>query len=232
LKQQLQHKALPNNAKIFTADAVSMYTNINPDAAMREISSYLRRHKARFKHVDTKALIAGLDLLMCWNIFQFGDTVWHQITGTAMGIPPAVAWATLFYAIHEDKMFQLSNHLLINYVRYIDNIFGIWIRTQEEFQEYITFMNTFHELEWKFSTLVTKVDFLDITINLNNNKLSTTLFETEMNLYLYIPPGSAHPPRVLPGLIFGNIIRIYILCTDTDDKHFKLRQFYHCLISR
>ena len=53
-----------------------------------------------------------------------------------------------------------------------------------------------------------------------------------MNLYLYIPPHSAHPPGVLLGLIYGNISRIYNLCSEDNDKKRLIAAFYQRLIAR
>ena len=41
LKNHFDSLKLPANAKLFTADAVSMYTNINTDASLTEIAQYL-----------------------------------------------------------------------------------------------------------------------------------------------------------------------------------------------
>eukprot|EP00956_Cyclotella_meneghiniana_P021804 scaffold40247_cov36-Cyclotella_meneghiniana.AAC.1 len=60
---------------------------------------------------------------------------------------------------------------------------------------------------------------MDLTISIDNGKFKFTLFEKPLNLYLYIPPNSAHPPGCITGLIFGNVLRIYQLCSEESDIH-------------
>ena len=45
LKQQLLHLNLPPNTCLFTADAVSMYTNIPTHTALNLIGKYLSQHQ-------------------------------------------------------------------------------------------------------------------------------------------------------------------------------------------
>jgi hypothetical protein len=67
---------------------------------------------------------------MRWNVFQFGDTYWKQLSGTAMGTPPACVYATLYSAIHELAMLVALQACLAVYKRYIDNGIGIWTGTE------------------------------------------------------------------------------------------------------
>ena len=58
-----------------------------------------------------------------------------------------------------------------------------------------------------------------MTISINkSNKIEPTLFEKRLNLHLYIPPHSVHPPGLLPGIVYGTLFRIFTLCSDNKDK--------------
>ena len=88
-------------------------------------------------------------------------------------------------------------------------------------------------LKWEHSPRGNTVDFMDLTVTItNNNSIETTLFEKKLNLYLYIPPHSAHPPGVLNGLVLGNTNRIYTLCSNQDDTKRLIKDFYARLADR
>ena len=53
-----------------------------------------------------------------------------------------------------------------------------------------------------------------------------------MNLHLYIPPSSAHPPGVLRSLIFGLLRKYYLQNFDTRDFIDITTKFFHRLLDR
>ena len=65
-----------------------------------------------------------------------------------------------------------------------------------------------------------------MTITIREDQIVTSLYKKSMNLYLYIPPHSAHPPGVLTGLVSGKILRIHSLCRNQDDINLCMKQFY------
>jgi hypothetical protein len=73
---------------------------------------------------------------------------------------------------------------------------------------------------------------MDMTLSIANNKFDITLFEKPLNLYLYIPPSSAHPPGVATGLVFGMVLRIMKLCSRACDAQRRIRVFYRRLLRR
>jgi hypothetical protein len=227
LKQCLERlPPLPSHARLFMCDAVSMYTNIDTDHALDTIGHFLRTNKLA-RGLPADAILSALDLIMRCNIFKFGDTFWKQLSGTAMGTPPACAYATLYFAIHELAMPNHLRRCLALYKRYIDDGIGIWIGPELLWIEFQAWINSFGTLRWTFSELSRSIDYLDITIRIDaKNTIRTTLFEKPLNLYQYLPPHSAHPPGVLTGLIFGMIRRAYRLTSDPADCRTYLSKFY------
>ncbi|KAL7524256.1 hypothetical protein ACHAWF_000881 [Thalassiosira exigua] len=199
LKAILARTRVPAGARLFTCDAKSMYTNIDTNIALARIAAFLRREltQQKFDHYDPEALIAALEIVMYKNIFRFGLYL-TQICGTAMGIPCAPYWATLFQGIDKDENIIPTYRLqLLIFSRYINGVFGIWIQTQLGFN-FSDLKKSMKKgcLEWEFTKLSISLDFLDITITINDESesIATTLFEKKMALYLFITPNSAHRP--------------------------------------
>ena len=236
LKQEITSLELPPGSTLFTSDAVGMYTNIDTAAALMEIGRYLRRNAEQFSDVPINALVAALRIVMTNNIVQFGDTVWRQRTGAAMGTPPAPPYATVFFAIHEDLLLSEFPELFY-YRRYIDDVGAIWsplLPPDLDHRRFLQFqrrLNDYHDLEWETSARTNSVVFLDLTLSIVGNRVTTKLFSKPMNLYLYIPPQSAHPPGVLNGLISGIIFRTYTLCSEAEDVRENLQHFWNRLLA-
>ena len=66
---------------------------------------------------------------------------------------------------------------------------------------------------------------MDLTISIHNGKITTSLFEKPLNLHLYIPPHSAHPPGLLPGIVHSTLFRIFTLCSDPNDQILRTKVF-------
>ncbi|KAL7531342.1 hypothetical protein ACHAXR_003988, partial [Thalassiosira sp. AJA248-18] len=126
LLKELSELNLPPNVVLFTADAKSMYTNIDTDVALDIIPKFLEENESQFGY-NTEALIAALEIVFRNNLFRFGDLYTKQISGTAMGKRPAPPWATIFFAIHENGFVPLWIQFLLFFKRYLDDILSIWL---------------------------------------------------------------------------------------------------------
>jgi hypothetical protein len=218
-----------------------MYTNIRTDPALREISAYLRDPETQqsFPHYNANALIAALEIVFKNNIFRFGDTTWRQISGTGMGISPAPPWATIFYALHENVIVPKWKKYLFFFRRFIDDIFGIWLKDPDPTTNELMWnafqadLQKWHGLEWVCTEPSSSVNFMDLTISISGDgAISTTLYEKEQNLYLYLPPHSSHPKGVRKSLINGQILRIRRLCSSQSDADSFVKRFLTRLTER
>ena len=73
---------------------------------------------------------------------------------------------------------------------------------------------------------------MDMIISIRKDRIITSLYEKSMNLYLYIPPHSAHPRGVLTGIVSDNILWIHSLCSKQDGIELRMKDFYARLIFR
>jgi hypothetical protein len=222
--KDLKDLFIPQDALLFSADAVSMYTNIDTASGLLAMRKFLYTNMECIPIEFPKELfLEVLEIVMSNNVFNFGNTYWQQLSGTAMGTPAACAYATITYGHFENSTilpnFQQN---LMYYKQYIDDIFGIWIPTagnnQTNWQRFVAELAKGGKLKWKVETPSLHTVFLDLNIRIQNNKIITSTYQKNMNLYLYIPPLSAHPPSCFKGLIVGEIRRYWLQNSSEDFK--------------
>jgi hypothetical protein len=232
LIQTLQNLSIPKNALIFTADAKSMYTNIDTDIGITSIREFLHSNERNLPtHFPTNLFLNILEIVMTNNIFSFADTYWLQLCGTAMGTPVACAYATLTFGHYENTiLLPTFRSNLLFYRRYIDDVFGIWSPSPNSDHSWRCFkeqLNNWGKLTWAIEEPSKQVNFLDLTINLDKSTISFSTYQKPLNLYLYIPPLSAHPKSCLKGLIKGELQRYW-----TQNNHQNFQQLTTKFIER
>ena len=215
---------LPPNAKLFIADANSMYTNICTIHALNVITTWLEEMESQeqLPHgFPTKDVIEAMGLVMNNNVFVFGDLYFLQLVGTAMGTSSACMWATLYFAIHEmNTLIPRYQHCLPVFNRFIDDMFGIWTGIAQEFEQFQADTNNFGILTWDFEEPSPTVDFLDLTISIDQHwRITTKTYQKALNLYQYIPPMSAHPPNMIKGIIYSLMRNYYRQNTHESDYY-------------
>ena len=62
---------------------------------------------------------------------------------------------------------------------------------------------------WEINKPMDSVYFLDLEILIKGDKIKTKNFQKLMNLYLYLPPNSAHLHSCIKGTNFGLICRYH-----------------------
>ena len=210
------HLKLPSWAMLVVTDAKSMYNNIDTGHAIRVITWWLRDlHRLELlpENFPLDAVISAMVIIMRNNIFEFGDMYFLQLLGTAMGTSAAVMWATLYYTYHEvHTLIPNHGHNLLYFKRYIDDIFAIWTgNLTTDWSAFKEDVNNFGVLKWDINEVTPSksVNFLDMTLSIEDDRIVSRTFQKEMNLHLYIPPSSEHPLSCIKGTIFSLVLRYF-----------------------
>jgi len=166
---------LPKGAKLFSADAVSMYSNIHTGHGLEVIETFINLHLANLPaNFPKQMLLESLTKIMENNIFQFGDTYWWQKSGTAMGTSTAVNYAVLYVSLLEiTKLLPKYPHNLQYLKCFIDNIIGVWtpsaLHPESTFENFMEDLNDFGTLHWTCEDgLVDELQFLDMRVSIDS----------------------------------------------------------------
>jgi hypothetical protein len=203
---------LPPHARLFTADATAIYTNIEPDVGVQAIIYLIASLQDNLPpNFPSQLIVDSLRLVMTSNVFQIDNTFWWQHIGTAMGTPCACIYATTTYGYHEKtKILPRHTKNLALLGRFIDDMLGIWIGPDEEWPRFQQSLRGFGKLTWICSDRSSSVVFLDLTLSIApSNTITSQTYQKPLNLYLYIPPTSSHPTSCFTGTIVGNILRFW-----------------------
>ena len=103
-----------------TVDVVGLYPIIPHNAGLDALQDALDYRQN--KKIPTDMLVKMAEFVLANNYFEFGQKVFHQISGTAIGtkFAPSYAW-----------------------FRYKDDVFFIWTHGKEELENFMKELNSF-----------------------------------------------------------------------------------------
>eukprot|EP00957_Ditylum_brightwellii_P049955 3786536-Ditylum_brightwellii.AAC.1 len=168
------------------------------------MEAWLKAHANKLPdEFPTELILKALKLVMKSNVFSFGNTWWLQLIGVVMGTPCACIIAMLYFGLFERHfLLQKYKPWLLEYMQFIDDVLGIWktngdIRASNRaFQSLKEDINKFGILRWVTDSPSQSVNFLDLMISIKKDRsFKFKPYQKDLNLYLYIPPHSDHPPE-------------------------------------
>ncbi len=89
------------------------------------------------------------------------------------------------------------------------------------------------KLCWTASKLCTEAVFLGLKIKINPSswRVETSSYFKPMNLFLYIPPKSTHPPGCLKGMLYGQLRRFWLKNSQKSDYCCAVHHFFSKLVA-
>ncbi|CAM5157467.1 unnamed protein product [Eretmochelys imbricata] len=204
---------LPDNTILATMDVEALYTNIPHKDGLQAVRNTIPDNV-------TANLVAELcDFVLTHNYFTFGDNVYLQISGTAMGTRMAPQYANIFMADLEQRFLSSRPLKPLLYLRYIDDIFIIWTHGKEALEEFHHDFNNFHPtINLSLVQSTQEIHFLDTTVLINNGHINTTLYRKPTDRYSYLHASSFHPDHTTRSIVYSQALRYNRICSNPSDR--------------
>lgn len=208
--------------KLFTMDVGSLYTNIEISLGLAAVKKWFKKYPDPGR--PEEELLKLLEINLTKNDFIFNDKIYLQIKGTAMGKKFAPAYANIYMADWEDTVFPKCKKKPLMYFRYLDDIFGIWTHSENDFTEFVQTLNKHHasiQLDPVLHDF--EVHFLDVTVYkgrnfLDTRKLDTKVFFKPTDTHALLHKRSFHPQHVFKGIYKSQLIRFKRICSNPQDE--------------
>lgn len=147
-----------------------------------------------------------------------------------MGSKMAPSFASLFCGLFEKEVVR-DQHVnsywqyISNWRRYIDDIFFIWRGPEALLTEFHSFMNTSgHHLKFTMEYDAHRMNFLDILIYREENRLGTTLYRKKTDRNSILHGQSYHPVPLKKSLPISQFNRIRRICSSDRDYEVEAKE--------
>jgi len=176
-------------------DITDMYTNIPTHKLPPVIKDICNQTHAprRFKN----ELITLVQTVLKQNYFQFQEQTYIQTKGLAMGAPSSSTLSEDYLQHLEHKTLYkiLLTHNILGYFRYVDDILIVYDKQKTNINNLLnSFNNAANPLQFTMEHETNnQINFLDITIKKDNNKLKFNIYRKHTQTDIIIPHDSCHP---------------------------------------
>ena len=194
---------LPEICIIASLDVVGLYANIPIDESIDAVIELLDAHQ---QQVDMFELSLSdvrqlLEFVLNSNYFAFGNEVYRQRKGLAMGNHLAPPLAIIFMSKLETEALSLSPYKPQLYRRYIDDCITVWLHGLALLLEFVAFMNSRHPdikftIEHTGQNELHTVSYLDLSISVLDGIVNWELFIKFSHSGVHLAYSSSLPGNV------------------------------------
>ena len=203
---------LPEGTLLVTLDVVGLYPSIPHKDGISALSAFLLKQGLPESTVRDICDLAYF--VLSKNVFEFNSQIYQQVSGTAIGTKMAPSYAIIFMHMLESQALAASPFRPFAWLRFIDDVFAIWLHGREKLDRFIEKLNNCHntiKFTWDASTVCQ--NFLDVTVSLSDSRIYTDLYTKPIDTHQYLHPASCHPGHCKRAIPFSQALRILNICS-------------------
>ena len=209
-------ECLPSNCIVASLDVVALYPNIPIEDAIEATMELLEGHREEVDmfYLSLSDIRHLLRFVLDANYFTFGNEVFRQRKGLAMGNHLAPPLAIIFMSKFETEALLQSPLKPEVYRRYIDDCLVVWIHGLTKLLEFVDFLNSRHP-NIKFTIEHTEqnenhqVSYLDLQVGVDEGRIDWELFIKPSHSGVHLSFDSALPIQVKMSVAVEQFRRAY-----------------------
>ena len=216
---------------MFAMDVKALYPSIPKIEGLKACEEALKKRTKQT--LKRESVMEMLQIVLENNIFEFNQKQYTQIDGTAIGSKLGKNFACTYMGEWEDQLLRKCNKKPLIFLRYIDDVFGIWQHTEEELHQFHRTANSIHpkiQLDLKVAT--NQIEFLDVLVEVQENCLQTRIYAKPTDKHLYLHSKSDHPETTKRAIAYGLGIRARRICSTENANQEERKAIQRQLIKR
>lgn len=185
LLKKIEGMVFPPDALLMTLDVESLYLSIPQEQGVGKVCTVLYE-EPHTKWNYNEFILTLLQFVLTHNWFGFKGSYYLQVQGVAMGTGWAPAYTNLYlggweWHIFSDGELSMYTDQVMCWMRYIDDIFLIWMGTPAMLIAFVETLNrNSFNLRFTLNSSMERITFLDLSIYKDeDNCLSTSLYRKE-----------------------------------------------------
>ena len=221
---------IPSTAILCSIDVIGLYPHIPHEEGLEALRQALLK-VGRDMPIDR--LVALAKIILENNYFEFDEKVFRQKLGTAIGTKFAPGFANIFMGYLEERFIGLCDLKPWVWWRFLDDVFMIWLHSEEELKIFLDRLNTFHNsIKFTWEIGFRRICFLDVAVTLTEGGFVTDVYNKPTDVHQYLNYGSCHPPHVKRGIPYGQGLRLKRICGSDETLKSRLDDLRGFLMER
>ena len=203
--------------KMISLDVTALFTNVPLEFVLSKLKEKYEEGILSLP-IEIDSFLDLVRLSVTSTVFSFNNEGYKQKFGVAMGSPLSPILANLCMEFIESEILEnCPAHLKpIVWLRYVDDIFIIFKGTEEQFNEFFNYVNSFlpsiqFTVEYEVDH---KIPFLDVLVRHNpvSKSFEFTVYRKPTNSESYIHFYSFHSDNIKSNVIVNFVTRAYRIC--------------------
>ena len=214
-----------------------MFPNIDTKLGLKAVHKALNSRTNKFP--STQCILSAVELCLKYNNSYFEREHYIQTEGTAIGQKNSCSYADIAMTDIDFEAMNNGPYIPEYWSRFRDDCLDIWTHGEHALYEFTDFLNSIStrlgmktNLSFTVKYSERKLDFLDITIYLEDGKLEFDVYSKSTDSHLYLLPDSCHPKKNTENIPYGVALRLRRICSKEETFDNRSKEYKQYFVNR